>query len=130
MLPAIGAASAALDAIQSLTSPQSASSQPIGGFAPALSDVEDSSPASSSASTAVSGFNSALISSDNFNALIDAQSLTSGDLAGALDSGSSDSSQSQSTSASGTASSAYSAINQLVQSTAIPLGFNPFSLSA
>ena len=130
MLPAIGAASAALDAIQSLTSPQSASSEPSGGFAPALSDLEDSSPASSSASTAVSGFNSALISSDNFNALIDAQSLTSGDLAGALDSGSSDSSQSQSASASGTASSAYSAINQLVQSTAIPLGFNPFSLSA
>jgi len=130
MLPAIGAASAALDAIQSLTSPQSASSEPSGGFAPALSDLEDSSPASSPASTAVSGFNSALISSDNFTALIDAQSLTSGDLAGALDSGSSDSSQGQSASASGTASSAYSAINQLVQSTAIPLGFNPFSLSA
>jgi hypothetical protein len=131
MLPAIGAASAALDAIQSLTSPQSASSsQPIGGFAPALSDVEDSSPASSSASTAVSGFNSALISSDNFNALIDAQSLTSGDLAGALDSGSSDSSQGQSASASGTASSAYNTVDQLLQSTAVPLGFNPFSLSA
>ena len=129
MLPAIGAASAALDAIQSLTSPQSASSQPIGGFAPALSDLEDSSPASSPASTAVSGFNSALISSDNFNALIDAQSLTSGDLAGALDSGSSDSSQGQSASASGTASSAYNSVNQLVQSTAVPVGFSPFSVS-
>ena len=134
MLPAIGAASAALDAIQSLTSPQSASSEPSGGFAPALSDLEDSSPASSPASTAVSGFNSALISSDNFNALIDAQSLTSGDLAGALDSGSSDSSlgdqSGPSASASDTASSAYNSINQLVQSTAIPLGFSPFSLSA
>jgi hypothetical protein len=125
MLPAIGAASAALDAIQSLTSPQPASSQPSGGFGPALSDLEDSFSTPQAASSAVSGFNSALISSDNFNALIDAQSLTSGDLAGALDSGSSNSSQSQS----GTASSAYSAINQLTQSTAVPLGLNPFSLS-
>jgi hypothetical protein len=130
MLPAIGAASAALDAIQSLTSPQSASSEPSGGFGPALSDLEDSFSTPSSASNAVSGFNSALISSDNFNALIDAQSLTSGDLAGALDSGSSDSSQSPSASASGTASSAYNTVDQLVQSTAVPLGFNPFSLSA
>jgi hypothetical protein len=129
MLPAIGAASAALDAIQSLISPQPPSSQPSGGFGPALSDVEDSSSTPQAASSAVSGFNSALISSDNFNALIDAQSLTSGDLAGALDSGSSNSSQSQSGSASGTASSAYSAINQLTQSTAVPLGLNPFSLS-
>ena len=130
MLPAIGAASAALDAFQSLTSPQPASSQQIGGFGPTLSDAEDSSSIPQAASNALSGFSSALISSDNFNALIDAQSLTSGDLAGALDSGSSDSSQSQSASASGTASSAYSAINQLAQSMAVPLGFNPFSLSA
>ena len=129
MLPAIGAASAALDAIQSLTSPQPAASQPV-GFGPVLPDASDSSAASSAGSPTLSGFSSAQISSDNISALIDAQSLTSGDLAGALDSGSSDSSQSQSTSASGTASSAYSAINQLVQSTAIPLGFNPFSLSA
>ena len=134
MLPAIGAASAALDAIQSLTSPQSTSSQPSGGFGPALSDVEDSSSTPQAASSALSGFSSALISSDNFNALIDAQSLTSGDLAGAVDSSGSDSSQGDqsgpSASASGTASSAYNSINQLVQSTAVPLGFNPFSISA
>src|ERR1700679_1396288 len=130
MLPAIGAASAALDAIQSLTSPQSTSSQPSGGFGPALSDVEDSSSTPQAASSALSGFNSALISSDNFNALIDAQSLTSGDLAGALDSGSSDSSRSPSASAAGTASSSYNTVDQLVQSTAVPLGFNPFSLNA
>jgi hypothetical protein len=130
MLPAIGAASAALDAIQSLTSPQPASSQPSGGFGPALSDLEDSFSTPSSSSNAVSGFSNALISSDNFNALIDAQSLTSGDLGQAVDSGSSDSSQGPSASASGTASSAYSAINQLTQSTAVPLGLNPFSISA
>jgi hypothetical protein len=129
MLPAIGAASAALDAIQSLTSPQSASSPPS-VFGSALSDAEDSSSTPSSASSAVSGFSNALISSDNFNALIDAQSLTSGDLAGALDSKSSDSQQGPSASASGTASSAYNAVNQLVQSTAVPLGFSPFSLNA
>ena len=134
MLPAIGAASAALDAIQSLTSPQSASSQPIGGFAPALSDVEDSSSAPQAASSALSGFSSALISSDNFNALIDAQSLTSGNLAESVDSSGSDSSSGDqsgpSASASGTALSAYNSVNQLVQSTAIPLGFSPFSISA
>jgi hypothetical protein len=135
MLPAIGAASAALDAIQSLTSPQPAtSSQPDGGFGPALSDVEDSSSAPQAASSALSGFSSALISSDNFNALIDAQSLTSGSLAGAVDSGGSDSSPGDqsgpSASASGTASSVYNSVNQLVQSTAIPLGFSPFSISA
>ncbi|MGB6637639.1 MAG: EF-hand domain-containing protein, partial [Bradyrhizobium sp.] len=70
MLPAIGAASAALDAIQSLTSSQSTSSQPTGGFGPALSDAEDSSSTPQTASNAVSGFNNALISSNNFNALI------------------------------------------------------------
>ena len=128
MLPAIGAASAALDAIQSLTSPQPASSQSV-GFGSALSDAEDSSSTPQAPSSAVSGFSSALISADNFNALIDAQSLTSGNLAGTLDSSSSDSSQSQSASTFGTASSAYNSVDQLVQSTAVPLGFNPFSLS-
>ena len=128
MLPAIGAASVALDAIQSLTSPSQASSQPIGsgGF-----DLDDSSNVSPPAGT-VSGFSSAHISSGNFNALLNAQSLDSGGLASALGSGGSpsDSSQSQSISASGTASSAYNSINQLVQSTAVPLGFSPFSISA
>jgi hypothetical protein len=122
MLPVIGA-SLALDAIQALTSPQSASSQPVGsgGF-----DLDSSSSASSSAPATVSGFSSTQISSGNLNALIDAQSLASGDLASALGSGnpSSDSSQSPSISASGTASSTYNAVNQLVQSTAIPVGLS------
>lgn len=114
MLPAIGAASAALDAIQSLTSSsQSTSSQAIGGFGPALADAEDVSSTPSSGSNALSGFSSALISSDNFNSLIDA----------------SDSSQGPSTSTSGAASSAYNSVNQLVQSTAVPVGFSPFSVS-
>ena len=129
MLPAIGAASAALDIIQSLTSPSQASSQPIGsgGFS-----LDGSSDVSSAASGTASGFSSAHISSGNFNALLDAQSSDSGNLASALGSGSSpsDSSQGQSVSASGAASSAYNTVNQLVQSTAVPLGFSPFSISA
>jgi hypothetical protein len=133
MLPAIGAASAALDAIQSLTSPQPGSSSQSTDFFGALSDAGDSSAASSGQSI-VPGFSGTQISSDNLNALFDAQSLTSGNVAGSLDSGSStsDSSDSDSSSASapGTASSAYSAINQLTQSAAIPLAFSPFSVSA
>src|SRR3984885_12660178 len=133
MLPAIGAASAALDAIQSLTSPQPGSSSQASDFFGALSDVGDSS-ATSSAQSPVSGFSTAQISSDNLNALFDAQSLTSGSVAGSLDSGSSTSdspdSDSSSASAPGTASSAYSAINQLTQSGMIPLAFSPFSVSA
>jgi hypothetical protein len=133
MLPAIGAASAALDAIQSLTSPQPGSSSQSTDFFGALSDAGDSSAASSGQSI-VPGFSGTQISSDNLNALFDAQSLSSGNVAGSLDSGSSTSessdSDSSSASAPGTASSAYSAINQLTQSAAIPLAFSPFSVSA
>ena len=82
MLPAIGAASAALDAIQSLTSPQPGSSSQSTDFFGSFSDAGDSSAASSAQST-VSGFSSAQISSDNLNALFDAQSLSSGNAAGA-----------------------------------------------
>jgi hypothetical protein len=118
MLPAIGA-SLALDAIQSLFGPQPASSPAAGrGF-----DVGGGSNASSKASATVSGFSSTQISSNNLNALIDAQSLASGDLASALGSGSSTSDPSQGQSSS-TASSAYSAVNQLAQTTAIPLGLS------
>jgi hypothetical protein len=132
MLPAIGAASLALDAIQSLTSPPSKSSQPT-GFGPALSDAEDSSDVSP-ASTAVSGYSSAQISSENFNALIDAQSLrsqASASFTQALDDSvlTSDSPSARPASASDTASSTYNAMDQLMQSTAVPLGFNPFSVS-
>jgi hypothetical protein len=117
MLPAIGA-SLALDTIQSLFSPQSASSQAAGGGF----DLNNGPGASSTAPATVSGFKSTQMSSDNLNALIDAQSLASGDLASALDSGNSapDSPQGPS----GTASSAYNAVNQLAQTTAIPVGLS------
>ena len=137
MLPAIGAASVALDAIQSLTSPQPASSQPL-GFGPVLPDASDGSAAASADSATISGYSSAQISSDNISALLDAQSLASANFAQAIDSSSlgsdssdstSDSSSTQPNAASGTASSTYSAIDQLMQSTAMPLGFNPFSVS-
>lgn len=129
MLPAVGAASLALDAIQSLTSPaSSSSSQAAGAFGPALSDIEDGSPASSASPLAVAGFGSTQLSSDNLNALFDAQSLKSANRANALDGNGSrqDSSQAAASSA---ASSAYSAIDQLTQSTAVPLGLNAFSVS-
>ena len=121
MLPAIGA-SVALDALQSIISPQS-SSQPAGsgGF-----DLDDGSDAPSVGAGTVSGSSSAQISADNLNALIDAQSLASGDLASALGSGgsASDPSQGQSGLSSGAASSAYNTINQLAQTTAIPVGLS------
>jgi hypothetical protein len=131
MLPAIGAASLALDTIQSLTSPQPAALQPI-GFGPALPDAGDNSAASQASSAATSRFSGAQISSDNLNALLDAQSLASANFAQSFDSGSrtSDSSSTPSNSASGAASSTYGAVDQLLQSTAVPLGFNPFSVSA
>jgi len=127
MLPALGAASLALDAVQSLTSPAaSSSSRTAEGFAPALSANAPSSNAAT-----VSGFGSTQISSDNINALLDAQSLTPRDLTGAFGVGDviSDSSRAASVSASSTASSAHNAINQLTQSTALPLGLAPFSVS-
>ncbi|MGA2996706.1 hypothetical protein [Bradyrhizobium sp.] len=128
MLPAIGAASAALDAIQSLTSPQPGSSSQSADFFGSFSDAGDSS-AASSVQSPVSGFSTAQISSDNLNALFNAQSQSSGDVAGAPDSDSSNP-DSSSASAPGTASSAYNAINQLTQTAAIPLAFSPFSVSA
>src|SRR5947209_18042645 len=86
MLPAIGAASLALDAIQSLTSPPSPASQ-VNGFGSSLPDAGDSS--SSSFSATASGASGAQISANNISALIDAQSLASGGLAHALGSSSS-----------------------------------------
>ncbi len=127
MLPALGAASLALDAVQSLTSPAASSSlQAADAFAPARSDV---APASSSNPTTVSGYTR--ISSDNISTLLDAQSLTPSGLGSAFGAGNStsDSAQAPSVSSSSTASSVYNAINQLTQSTALPLGLNPFSAS-
>jgi hypothetical protein len=136
MLPAIGAASIALDAIQSLTSPPPSSSKPV-GFGSVLPDASDSSAASPAESPTISGFSGAQISSGNISALLEAQDMASANFAQAIDPNStsdhsnstSDASATEPNSASGTAASTYSAIDQLVQSTAIPLGFNPFSVS-
>jgi hypothetical protein len=122
MLPAIGV-SLALDTIRSLMSPQPASSQPAGstGF-----ELNDRSGAPSTSPATASGSGSTRISSNNLNALIDAQSFASGGLSSALDSGgsASNSSQGPSASVSGTASSTYNAVNQLAHSTAIPVGLS------
>ncbi len=126
MLPAIGAASIAFDAIQSLTSPSQPSSQPIG---PGGFSLDGSSDVSRAVSGTASGFSSAHISSGSFNALLGAQSSDSGNVGSAFGSSASDASQFQAVSPSGTASSAYNAVNQLVQSTAVPLGFSPISMS-
>ncbi|HLI98880.1 MAG TPA: hypothetical protein VKT76_04110 [Bradyrhizobium sp.] len=133
---AIGAASVALDALQSLTSsaPSSSSSQPAGIFATSFPDATDSSaapPANSAAAAAATGKGAPQISSDNISALINAQSLASADFTRALNANNpgSDSSTNQPSSAFGTASSTYNSIDQLIQSTAVPLGFNPFSVS-
>jgi hypothetical protein len=129
MVLAVAAASLALDAIQSLTSPQPQPSQPF-GFQPALPDAGDGSAGSQAASSGVSGFGGTQISSNNISALLDAQSLNSANFANSIDPGSANSDQSSNQQASGTASSAYNTINQLTQSHAIPLGISPFSVSA
>ena len=130
MLPAIGAASLALDAVQSLTSPASSSPQPTNAFGPALSDVTEGLPASSPVPSTLSGFASTKISSDNISTLLNARGLTPPGLGGAFGAGDSISDSSPpSVSASSAASSVYNATNQLTQSTALPLGLNPFSVS-
>ena len=126
-LLAIGAASLALDAFQSLTSPQPASPPPT-GFGSALADAGKSSDAPQ-APTAASGFSNAQISADNIGALLGSQSQASTNFTKAVDSLNSDSDSSPSTSASNAASSTYNAVNQLTQSTAVPLGISPFSIS-
>ena len=129
MLPALGAASLALDAVQSLTSPAASSSpQAANAFAPALSAI---APASSSNAASSFGFGSTQISSDNISTLLDAQSLTPPGLGSAFGAGNStsDSDQTPSVFSSNAASSVYNATNQLTQSTALPLGLSPFSVS-
>ncbi len=132
MLPAIGAVSAALDAAQSLTSPAaSSSSQPADAFAPALSGIADSLPASPPNPASISGFGNSRISPD-ISTLLNAQSLAPSDVGDAfgLRDSAPDSSQTPSISAASAASSAYHSINQLTQSTVLPLGLSPFSVSA
>ena len=126
MLFALGAASAALDAIKSLTSSKPSSSQPI-GFGPAPASASDNSTAPSGGSTAVTGFTGGpQISPDTISALLAAQSQSTGVLgsnANAL--------PPAATTSSSAASSTYSAIDQLVQrqSTSVPLPVAPLSVN-
>jgi len=126
MLFALGAASAALDAIKSLTSSKPSSSQPI-GFGPAPASASDNSTAPLGGSTAVTGFTGGpQISPDTISALLAAQSQSTGVLgsnANAL--------PPAPTTSSSAASSTYSAIDQLVQrqSTSVPLPVAPLSVN-
>jgi len=129
MLPALGAASAALDAIASLTTPNPASSsQPI-GFGLFSPGPADSSTAPSADSTLATGFaGGAQISSANISALLQAQSQSTDFNASAAISSLSapTTSSSDASSLYNDASSAYNNIGQLAQLQAIPV---PFSIS-
>jgi hypothetical protein len=108
MLPALGAVSAALDVIQSLTAPKSSSSQPI-GFSFAPTNPSDSSTAPSADSTPAGGVGSgAQISPGNISTLLKAQAQS-------LESDANSLLQDASTTASKDASLAYNAIDQLLQ---------------
>jgi len=134
MLFALGAASAALSAIKSLTPSKPSSSQPI-GFGP-KSDPFDVSAPPSEASTPASGFSGGTqISSDTISALLNAQSQSSKNPSVQFgDSGlpGTDPLLPASSTSSSAASSAYNSIDQLVQrqqANTIPLAFNPLSIN-
>ncbi len=77
MLLALGAASAALDAIKSLTSPKPSSSNPI-GFGPIPAGATDNSTTPSEGPTTATGFSGGVkISPDTISALLAAQSQSS-----------------------------------------------------
>jgi hypothetical protein len=116
MLLALGAASAALDAIKSLTASKPTSSQPI-GFAPAGASWSDDSTTPSGGSGAATGYSGGpQISPDNIGALLAAQSQSTGFQAG----GTSANSALPATTASSAASSTYSAVDQLIQRQSTP----------
>lgn len=125
MLLALGAASAALNAIKSLTAPKPTASQPI-GFGPAGATWSDDStaPAGGSAAATTSG-SAPQISPDNLSTLLAVQSGSNPD-------GTSANSLPLPTTPSSTASSAYTATDQLIQRQSSPalLPTPPISLSA
>jgi hypothetical protein len=127
MLLALGAASAAFDAIKSLTAPKPTSSQPV-GFGPAGAPWSDDSTAPAGGSAAATGNSGApQISPDNISALLSAQSQWSGFQAG----GTNANSTSPATTVSSAAASTYSAVDQLIprQSTPALLPTPPISLT-
>jgi hypothetical protein len=127
MLFALGAASAAVDAIKSLTSSKPSSSQPI-GFGPAPASASDNSTAPSGGSTAVSGFTGGpQMSPDTISVLLDAQTQSTG-----VKGSNANALPPAPTTSSSAASSTYSAIDQLIQrqqANAVPLAINPFSVN-
>jgi hypothetical protein len=128
MLLALGAASAALDAIKSLTPSKPTSSQPI-GFGPAGASWTDDFTAPPGGATAAPGYSRGpQISSENISTLLAAQSQSTG----FGSSGTGANSLSLPTTSSGAASSAYSAVDQSIQRQSTPalLPTPPISFSA
>jgi hypothetical protein len=124
MLLALGAASAALDAIQSLTTSKLSSSQGA-GFGPASAPPVDTSSSLPAGTAPVTGFsNGPQISSDNINALLSAQSQSTG-----FNGSGANSLLSAPPTFSNAATSAYNAIDQLVPGKAAPIPHPPASLS-
>ena len=129
MLIAFGAASAALDAVHSLTSSGSSSARST-GFSQASADLFGLSGGASASGNPVagSGFSrGAQISPDVINTLVDAQSQSSGGSGVQAGSGG----LPAPTTSSSAASSTYSAVDQLIQrqqANTIPLAVNPLSV--
>src|SRR6516164_4267596 len=125
MLLALGAASAALDAIQSLTTPKRSSSSQGTGFGSASTPPVDGASAPGAGTAPVTGFtNGPQISPDNINALLSAQSESTG-----FNGSDANSLLSAPPTFSNAATSAYNAIDQLVQGKAVPVPHPPASLS-
>ena len=124
MLIALGAASAALDAIQSLTTPKPSSSQGT-GFGPASTPPIDGPSALGAGTAPLTGStNGPQISPDNISALLAAQSQSTG-----FNGSDANSLLSAPPTFSNAATSAYNAIDQLVQGKAVPVPHPPASLS-
>jgi hypothetical protein len=125
MLLALGAASAALDAIKSLTASKPTSSQPI-GFGPAGASWSDDSATPPEGLRAATGHSGGpQISPDNISALLAAQSQSTGFQAG----GTTANSALPAATASSAASSTYSAAGQLIQRQSTLLPPPPISIN-
>src|SRR5215472_8763024 len=124
MLLALGAASAALDAIQSLTMPKPSPSQGT-GFGPASAPPIDGTSSLPPATAPLAGLtNGPQISPDNISALLAAQSQ-SADFNGS----GANSLLSAPPTISNAATSAYNTIDQLIPAKAAPVPHLPTSLS-
>jgi hypothetical protein len=124
MLLALGAASAALDAIKSLTTPKPSSSQGT-GFGPASIPPTGGPSALPAGTRLVTGFtNGPQISPDNISALLAARSQSTG-----FNGSGANSLLSAPPTYSNAATSAYNAVDQLVQGKAAQIPHPPASLS-